>query len=96
VHGDLQVTKYDTRFTHSFTTRSTSLSTYSLYCIEQVRVHGDLQVTKYDRFWGEGDDETKDRSFSMPFAELEFLLDSNKHAGPTGSLEKAGKGHRRT
>lgn len=44
----------------------------------QVRVEGDLEVTKYDKFWGQGDAETADRSFSTPFGELEFLLDAGK------------------
>jgi hypothetical protein len=44
----------------------------------QVRVEGDLHVTKYDRFWGEGDTETSDKSFSVPFGELEYLLDASK------------------
>ena len=35
-------------------------------------------VTKYDKFWGQGDAETADRSFSTPFGELEFLLDAGK------------------
>jgi hypothetical protein len=44
----------------------------------QVRVQGPLEITKYDKFWGEGDTPTKDASFSLPFGELEFLLDANK------------------
>jgi hypothetical protein len=47
-------------------------------CTRKVVVEGDLAVTKYDRFWGEGDEVTKDLSFSVPFGELEFLLDQNK------------------
>ena len=44
----------------------------------QVRVEGDLDVTKFDQFWGQGSEETRDRSFSVPFGELEYLLDADK------------------
>lgn len=43
-----------------------------------MRVQGDLEVTKYDKFWGQGDKESEDRSFSKPFGELEFLFDGSK------------------
>lgn len=44
----------------------------------QVSVEGDLKLTKYDGFWGQGDAKTADTSFSIPFGELEYVLDSNK------------------
>eukprot|EP00960_Hanusia_phi_P053830 762474-Hanusia_phi.AAC.2 len=44
----------------------------------QVRVQGDLKVTKFDKFWGQGEEETREKSFSAPLGELEYLLDRKR------------------
>ncbi|EKX34372.1 hypothetical protein GUITHDRAFT_55409, partial [Guillardia theta CCMP2712] len=41
----------------------------------QVRVQGDLKVTKFDKFWGQGKEETRDKKFTAPLGELEYILD---------------------
>ena len=79
IHGDVTPSSWNgrERLRLSFPPHSAP-GNESLRLACQVRVKGDLQVTKYEHFWGQGPSVTADRSFSAPFGELEFLLDTDK------------------